>query len=220
MIDADDEPVLFLQTFDQRLAHAGIRRKNHAAMPGPDDPLQTRRKGINRDKRAAPCVLRPLRQQILDRRVVGRVDFGDAPLALADRKAGIAGHEGAIGGFDDGIDVREIAIDVKNEAGNAAVNQRRVHERGEAAADRQRARVPSGMFEEVIRPQPQQSVTSGQMIGGVVANQYDGRRRLGSLDCDRNLWSAGGRRLVHEDLPTVGAVPFLRTERNRSFLRF
>jgi hypothetical protein len=46
------------------------------------------------------------------------------------------------------------------------------------------------------------------MIGGVVANQYDGRRRLGSFDRDRNLWNAGRRRLVHEDLPTVGAVLF------------
>ncbi len=76
-------------------------------------------------------------------------------------------------------------------AGISRIDCLRVHERREAAADRKRARVPSRMFEEVNRRQPQQSVTSGQMIGGVVANQYDWRRRLGSFDCDRNLRNVG-----------------------------
>jgi hypothetical protein len=73
------------------------------------------------------------------------------------------------------------------------------------------------MFEEVIRPEPQQSVASGQMIGGVVANQYDGRRRLGSFDCDRSLWNAGARRLVHDtSQQSALSLFFVRNATDRS----
>jgi hypothetical protein len=73
------------------------------------------------------------------------------------------------------------------------------------------------MFGEIVRRQPQQSVTSGQMIGGVVANQYDGRRRFGSFDCA----AASGTRVddassMKTSQPSALALFFVRNATDRS----
>ena len=75
-----------------------------------------------------------------------------------------------------------IAIDVERQPRDAAMDERRIENLEEAPAHVERARIPGEMLQQVASGEPQRLIARRQVVGGVVADENDGRRAERPLD--------------------------------------